>query len=72
MSGADLSLLMPGGVSELPDDQLAEIMQQLTLEQQKRSQNRQVRLRTQGQRADQAGPGLPSPRRRAVDIPWTP
>ncbi|EJK66025.1 hypothetical protein THAOC_13075 [Thalassiosira oceanica] len=38
ISGADLSLLLTGGVSELPDDQLAEIMQQLTLEQQKRSQ----------------------------------
>ncbi|EJK64027.1 hypothetical protein THAOC_15281 [Thalassiosira oceanica] len=38
MSGADLSLLMPGDVSELPDDQLAEIMQKLTFEQQKRSQ----------------------------------
>jgi len=53
MSGADLSLLMPGGVSELPDDQLAEIMQQLTLEQQKRSQK-------------QAGPPTnPGPARRS-------
>ena len=40
MSGADLTLLMPGDVAQLPDDQLKDLMERLALEQQKRGQKK--------------------------------